>query len=96
MPKFGKSKEALLHCADWLIENDRIQGTMDPNIFNVTTPGIAMPVCCRLFWNGKFHICSCGSQSRPCAHLVACLYKTKSVKTMEDVLKIPKKGFNPQ
>lgn len=34
------------------------------------------------------------AQSRPCAHLVACPYKTKAVEKMEDALKLPKKAFN--
>lgn len=35
-----------------MLENERVQQTVDPKMFNVTIPYIGRPNCWLLFWNG--------------------------------------------
>lgn len=61
--------------------------------YSVRIPNKPLDITCTLFWKGKEHHCSCGHPSRPCSHLVACLYVSKKVSNFEDVLGFKKSAF---
>lgn len=76
-----------------LLNQGCVWATKDKDLWNVNVPYNPIPKTCRLNWQKKFHLCSCDSKKKPCAHLIAALVTAKIAESVDQVLKMKRNKF---
>jgi len=87
------STDALSTLAELILQNNWITPSKNPNLFVILSTHDPVPISCHLNWKNKYHICTCESKKRPCAHLVATLLHSKVVSTIDEAFKLKKEIF---